>query len=94
MILEYLQHVTTDDVDEAVESFRSAFLPMHCKPMGGKFYRKGINDLRREIMLFPETGNKYAVLDPFQRTVNLPKVIVPVYPQIGDLVSVIGDDEN
>lgn len=41
MILEYLQHVTTDDVDEAVESFLSAFLPMHSKPMGGKFYRKG-----------------------------------------------------
>lgn len=162
MILEYLQHVTADDVDEAVESFRSAFLPMHCKPMGGKLYRKGdfvagvqagaeiffkienfflvkvnndyqslvfgdtfqlitnpggavsrhpisdtvyiqpahscvcvgLNDLRREIMLFPETGNKYAVVDPFRRTVNLPKVIVPVYPQVGDFVSVIGDDED
>ena len=41
MILEYLQHVTADDVDEAVESFRSAFLPMHCKPVGGKLCRKG-----------------------------------------------------
>lgn len=41
MILEYLQHVTADDVDEAVESFGSAFLPMHCKPVGGKLYRKG-----------------------------------------------------
>ena len=41
MILEYLQHVTADDVDEAVESFCSAFLPMHCKPVGGKLYRKG-----------------------------------------------------
>lgn len=162
MILEYLQHVTADHVDEAVESFHSAFLPMHCKPMGGKLYRKGdfvagvqagaemffkienfflvkvnndyqslvfgdtfqlitnpggavsrhpisdtvyiqpahscvcvgLNDLRREIMLFPETGNKYAVVDPFRRTVNLPKVIVPVYPQVGDFVSVIGDDED
>lgn len=39
-ILEYLEHVT-DDLSEAVESFRSAFLPMHCKPLGGKLYRKG-----------------------------------------------------
>jgi len=27
-------------VDEAVGTFRSAFLPMHCKPVDGKFYRK------------------------------------------------------
>ena len=33
----------------------------------------GVNDLRREIMFFPETGNKYAVIDPFRRIVNLPK---------------------
>ena len=42
--------------------------------------------------MFPETDNKYVVVDPFRRTVNLPKVIVPVYPQVGDFVSVIGDD--
>lgn len=45
-------------------------------------------------MLFPETGNKYAMIDPFRRIVNLSKVIVPVYPQVGDFVSVIGDDED
>lgn len=34
-------------------------------------------------MLFPETaGNKYAVVEPFRESVNLPKVIVPVYRQI------------
>ena len=161
-ILEYLQHPTADTVDEAVETFRSAFLPMHCKPMGGKLYRKGdfvvafqqcsevffkveefclvkvidvyhsivfgdtfqfitnsggnvsrhpisdtvyiqpahssicvgLNDLRREIMLFPERGNKYAVVDPFRRSVNLPKVMVPVYPQVHDFVCVIGDEED
>lgn len=40
-ILEYLQPVTADDVDEAAQSFRSVFLPLHCKPVGGKLYRKG-----------------------------------------------------
>lgn len=161
-VLEYLQHSTADDVDEAVETFRSAFLPMHCKPVGGKLYRKqdvvaaiqqgaevffqiqnfflvkvnneylsvvlgdtyqlivnpgggvsrhpisdtvyiqpahscicvGLNDLRREIMLFQETGNKYAVVDPFRSNVNLPKVIVPVYPEVGDFVCVIGEDDD
>lgn len=161
-VLEYLQHPTVDDVDEAVETFRSAFLPMHCKPVGGKLYRKGdvvaaiqqgaevffqiqnfflvkvnnayqsvvlgdtfqlivnpgggvsrhpisdtvyiqpahscicvgLNDLRREIMLFLETGNKYAVVDPFRTNVNLPKVIVPVYPEVGDFVCVIGEDDD
>lgn len=160
-ILEYLEHVT-DDLSEAVESFRSAFLPMHCKPLGGKLYRKGdfvsavqegaevflqiqdfylikgkdayqslvlgatfeliinpggevarhpvsytlyiqpanssiclsLKDLRREIMLFPDTGNKYAVVDPFRVDVHLPKVIVPVYPEVGDFVCVTGQDEE
>lgn len=40
-ILEYLEPVTADDVDETAQSFRSVFLPMHCKPVGGKLYRKG-----------------------------------------------------
>lgn len=50
----------------------------------------GWNDLRREIMLFPKTGNKYAVVDPSRSNVNLPKVIVPVYPELGDFVCVTG----
>ena len=36
-----------------------------------------LNDIRRE-MLFPETGNKYAMVDPFRQNVPLPKVTVPV----------------
>lgn len=161
-VLEYLEHVTADDLSEAVEYFCSAFLPMHCKPLGGKLYRKGdfvsavqegaevflqiqdfylvkvkdayqslvlgvtfeliinpggkvtrhpvsdtlyiqpanssiclsLKDLRREIMLFPDTGNKYAVVDLFREDVNLPKVTVPVYPEVGDFVSVTGQDEE
>jgi len=41
-------------------------------------------------MLFPKTGNKYAVVDPSRSNVNLPKVIVPVYPELGDFVCVTG----
>lgn len=161
-VLEYLEDVTADDISEAVESFRSAFLPMHCKPLGGKLYRKGdfvsavqegaevflqiqdfylikvkdayqslilgvtfeliinpgggvarhpvsdtlyiqsanssiclgLKDLRREIMLFPDRGTKYAVVDPFREVVHLPKVIVPVYPEVGDFVCVTGQDEE
>lgn len=52
-----------------------------------------VNDLRWEIVLFPETGNENAVVDPFFRSnVTLPKVIVPVYPEIGDSVCVTGED--
>ena len=40
-ILEHLRDVAPNEISEAVESFRSAFLPMHCKPDGGKLYRKG-----------------------------------------------------
>lgn len=54
----------------------------------------GLNDLRREIMLFQETGNKYAVIDPFRSNVNLPKVIVPMYPEVGDFVCVTGEDDE
>lgn len=45
-------------------------------------------------MLFPKTGNKYAVVDPFRSNLNLPKVIVPVYPEIGDFLCVTGEDDD
>ena len=35
-VLEYLEHVTADDLSEAVEYFCSTFLPMHCKLIGWK----------------------------------------------------------
>lgn len=53
-----------------------------------------LNDIRREIMLFPETGNNYAMVDPFRQNVPLPKVIVPVYPEVGDLLCVTGEDDD
>ena len=163
-VLEYLHGVgvAAGDVCEAVESFRSAFLPMHCTPLGGKLYRKGdfvsaiqddaevffqiqdfflvevkdtyeslvlgetlqliiepggavsrhpvsdtvyvqhahssiclgLKDLRREIMLYQDTENKYAVVDPFRKKVNLPNIVVPVYPEVGDFVCVSGEDDD
>ena len=39
-VSDYFQDIT-DDVGEMAESFRSAFLPLYCKPVGGKLYRKG-----------------------------------------------------
>ena len=157
-----MRDVAPNEISEAVESFRSAFLPMHCKPDGGKLYRKGdvvaatpgnyevfskiqgfflvkvnddyqslvlgdtfqviigpdgaaarhpvsdtvfvqpapssiclgLKDLKREIMLYPETGDRFAVVDPFRGSVHLPRVVVPVYPEVGDFVHVTGQDAD
>ena len=43
-------------------------------------------------MLYPDTDNKYAVVDPFREKVYLPKVVVPVYLEIGDFVCVTGQE--
>lgn len=45
-------------------------------------------------MLFPETGNKYAMVDPFRQNVPLPKVTVPVYSEVGDLLCVTVEDDE
>lgn len=54
-----------------------------------------LNDIRREIMLFPETGNKiimpWWILLGKNFNVPLPKVIIPVYPEVGDLLCVTGE---
>ena len=46
----------------------------------------------RQVMLFPEGDNQFAVVDPARETIPLPQVMVPVYPEKGDFVSVQGDD--
>ncbi|XP_078355504.1 uncharacterized protein LOC144658540 [Oculina patagonica] len=54
----------------------------------------GLNDIVRPIMLWLEPNGKCAVVDHSRATIPLPKVIVPVYPQPGDMVSVKGDRDE
>jgi hypothetical protein len=52
-----------------------------------------IRDLKRKLMLYPYNQG-YALID-FDRTiVQLPLVVVPVFPQIGDMVLVKGDADE
>ena len=54
----------------------------------------GLSDIVRPIMLWLEPDGKCAVVDHSRKTIPLPKVIVPVYPQPGDMVSVRGDQDE
>lgn len=54
----------------------------------------GLKDLQREIMLFPVVNGNYAVVDPFRKTIPLPPVIVPVYPEVKDMILVKGNNDE
>lgn len=54
----------------------------------------GLKDVQREIMLFPDVNGTFAVVDPYRKTVPLPPVIVPVYPQIRDMILVKGNNDE
>ena len=54
----------------------------------------GLKDLQREIMLFPDLNGNYAVVDPFRKTIPLPPVIVPVYPEVKDMILVKGNKDE
>ena len=49
-------------------------------------------DLHRKVMLYPFKPGKFAVVDPMRARIPVPQVVVPVFPQVGDMVSVQGDD--
>ena len=54
----------------------------------------GLKDLQREIMLFPDVNGNFTVVDPYRKAVPLPPVIVPVYPQIRDMILVKGNNDD
>ena len=49
---------------------------------------RGLKEVQREIMLFQDVNGTFAVVDPYRKTVPFPPVIVPVYPQIRDMIFV------
>ena len=54
----------------------------------------GLKDLQREIMLFPDVNGSFAVVVPYRKTVPLPPVIVPVHPQIREMILVKGNNDE
>lgn len=53
-----------------------------------------LRDINRKVMLYPYRPAQFAIIDPARTAVLLPHVLVPVYPQIGDVVLVKGDDDE
>ena len=54
-----------------------------------------LKDITRKVMLYPyRPGGLFAVIDPCRTVMPLPCILVPVYPQIGDMVLVKGDDDE
>jgi hypothetical protein len=51
-----------------------------------------VRDLARKVMLYPYHPG-YAIIDP-DRTLKLPNIIVPVFPQVGDMVLVKGSNDD
>ena len=53
-----------------------------------------LKDITRKVMLYPYRSGLFAVIDPCRTVMPLPCILVPVYPQIGDMVLVKGDDDE
>ena len=53
-----------------------------------------VQDLIRKVMLYPFQPGKFAVVDPMRSRIPIPQVLVPVSPQVGEMVSVQGGDEE
>ena len=53
-----------------------------------------LQDIQREIMLFPDGYGNFAVVDPFRKSVPLPPVVVPVYPEVNDMILVKGTNDE
>lgn len=71
-------------------------------PLGDTIYVKpfetctciGLCDIVRPIMLWVEPDGKCAIVDHCRKTIPVPKIVVPVYPQAGGMVSVKGDQDE
>jgi len=53
-----------------------------------------LKNVQRKIMLYPVQEGLFAVIDPSRTHIPLPCVLVPVFPQVGDMVLVKGDDDD
>ena len=53
-----------------------------------------VQDLIRKVMLYPFKPGKFAVVDPMRSRIPIPQVLVRVSPQVGEMVSVQGGDEE
>ena len=53
-----------------------------------------LSHLSRKIMLYPQQAGQFAIIDQSGSQIRLPKVLVPVYVQVGDMVHVRGGDDK
>lgn len=53
-----------------------------------------VQDLNRKVMLYPFQPRKFAVVDPMRSKIPIPHVLVLVFPQVGNMVSVQGGGEE
>lgn len=51
-------------------------------------------DLSRHSLVLLEPDGKCVIVDHYRKTIPLPKFVAPVYPQLGDMVSVKGDQDE
>ena len=53
-----------------------------------------LRDISRKVMLYPYHPGQFTVIDYARPAMPLPHILVPVFPQIGDMVLVKGDDDE
>ena len=53
-----------------------------------------LRDISRKVMLYPYHPGLFAVIDYIRPAMPLPLILVPVFPRIGDMVLVKGDDDE
>lgn len=95
---EYIHIVTGDSYRTAVDAQGNIMRhPLSDTPVIEPFETCScfeVKDLNRKVMLYPFRPGKFVLVDPMRPRVPIPHVLVPVFPQVGDMVSVQGGDDE
>lgn len=82
------------DNGEAERNFWSDFVKVECQPLANSMFFL-VEDICRKIILYPSDDNLLTVVDYMRQFKNLPyTVIVPVFPEVGDMMLIQGESNE
>ena len=82
------------DNGEAERNFWSGFVKVECQPLANSMVFL-VDDICRKVILYPSDDNLLTVVDYMRQFKNLPyTVIVPVFPEVGDMMLIQGESNE
>ena len=82
------------DNGEAERNFWSGFVKVECQPLANSMVFL-VDDICRKVILYPSDDNLLTVVNYMRQFKNLPyTVIVPVFPEVGDMMLIQGESNE